>query len=204
MGLVKKELSVLHDFIPSDAVELVIAYMHQYKIHLKIKRERKTVLGDYRPSFNGKPHTISVNANLNKYHFLITFIHELAHLINYIEFGRSALPHGKEWKQHFSLLLKKFIDLQIFPQDVTFGINRSIHNLSASTCSDPQLFKILYRYDEKNGKHLVEQLSIGDTFKTEKGDFFVLKQKRRTRFACENIHTKKIYLFPGIYEVFKE
>ena len=102
------------------------------------------------------------------------------------------------------LLLKKFIDLQIFPQDVTFGINRSIHNLSASTCSDPQLFKILYRYDEKNGKHLVEQLSIGDTFKTEKGDFFVLKQKRRTRFACENIHTKKIYLFPGIYEVFKE
>ena len=25
MGLVKKELSVLHDFIPSDAVELVIA-----------------------------------------------------------------------------------------------------------------------------------------------------------------------------------
>ncbi|MBK8328180.1 MAG: SprT-like domain-containing protein [Bacteroidetes bacterium] len=114
MGLVKKELSVLHDFIPSDAVELVIAYMHQYKIHLKIKRERKTVLGDYRPSFNGKPHTISVNANLNKYHFLITFIHELAHLISYLEFGRSALPHGKEWKQHFSLLLKNLLICKFF------------------------------------------------------------------------------------------
>ncbi len=107
MGLVKKELSVLHDFIPSDAVELVIAYMHQYKIHLKIKRERKTVLGDYRPSFNGKPHTISVNANLNKYHFLITFIHELAHLINYIRIWQKRIASWQRMEATFLIIVKK-------------------------------------------------------------------------------------------------
>ncbi len=204
MGLVRKELTALNDFLPEGAADMVIAYMHQYRIHLKIKRERKTILGDYRPSMNGKPHTISVNANLNKYHFLITFIHELAHLVNYLNHGRKAAPHGREWKECFAFLLKKFVDKNIFPQDINIAINQSISNLSATTCSDPVLFKVLYKYDDDNGKFLVEELSIGDIFKTENGDIFRIKEKRRTRFACENIHTKKLYLFPGIYEVFKE
>lgn len=204
MALIKKELTVLNDFLPQGATDLVIEYMHLYKIHLKIKRERKTILGDYRPSMNGNPHTISVNANLNPYHFLITFVHELAHLVNYLNHGRKKLPHGKEWKACFAFLLQKFVAKNIFPPDISEALGESISNLSATTCSDPKLFKILYRYDDKKGKHLVEDLSIGETFKTDKGERFLIKEKRRTRYACENLHTKKMYLFPGIYEVFKE
>jgi hypothetical protein len=204
MGLVKRELEVLEDFLPAGATELVIAYMHQYKIHLKIKRERKTILGDYRPSTGRTPHTISVNANLNKYHFLITFVHELAHLVNFIQHGRKVLPHGQEWKNCFAQLLQQFVAKDIFPDDIRRALEKSASNLSATTCSDPKLFKILYKYDEANGKHLVEHLSIGDTFRTENGDIYQIREKRRTRFACEHIHSKKMYLFPGIYEVFKE
>ena len=204
MALVRKELSTLHDYMPSDAVELAISFMKEYKIHLKIKRERKTILGDYRPSHNGKPHTISVNANLNIYHFLITFVHEVAHLITHTQHPRRVSPHGAEWKNNFAFLLHKFIDLHIFPEDIKKALYQSIHNLSATTCSDPILFKTLYKYDNENGKILVEHLSINDIFKTEKGDKYLIKEKRRTRYVCENLHTKKIYLFPGIYEVFKE
>lgn len=204
MGLVKKELTILHDILPARSADLVITYMHQYSIHLKIKRERKTVLGDYRPSGNGKPHTISVNANLNPYHFLITFIHELAHLVCYLQYGRKAAPHGKEWKNIFSGLLKKFIDDQVFPADISTALKSSLHNLAATTCSDPVLFKILYRYDDKPGVYLVEQLEKGEIFTTEKGEKYQVIEKRRTRFACQHTESKKMYLFPGIYEVFKE
>lgn len=204
MGLVKRELEILSDFVPQDAVSMVIDSMHLYKIHLKIKKERKTILGDFRPAHEGKPHTISVNANLNKFHFLITYIHELAHLTNFLKNGRRAQPHGQEWKDCFAVLLREYLAKKIFPQDVEQALNKSINNLSATTCSDPALFKILYKYDDRNGKHLVEELSIGDTFKTPNGELFLIKEKRRSRFACENIHSKKLFLFPGIYEVFKE
>ncbi|MCC7029145.1 MAG: SprT-like domain-containing protein [Chitinophagaceae bacterium] len=204
MGLVRRELEVLDDFLPVGASEMVIAYMHQYKIHLKIKRERKTILGDYRPATHSSPHTISVNANLNKYHFLITFVHELAHLVNFIQHGRRVQPHGPEWKTCFAQLLKRFLEKDIFPADIKEALRQSDNNLSATTCSDPKLFKILYKYDDANGKHLVEHLSIGDTFRTESGEVYLIREKRRTRFACEQIHSKKMYFFPGIYEVFKE
>ena len=204
MALIRRELSVLSEFLPEGATDMVIAYMHEYQIHLKIKRERKTILGDYRPSSNGKPHTISVNANLNQYHFLITFIHELAHLLTFLSHKGHASPHGKEWKTCFAHLLKKFSDKHIFPEDIRQALNKSLSNLAATTCSDPVLFKILNRYDADNGKIMVDELQPGERFKTEKGEVFQVKEKRRTRYACQNIHTKKMYLFPGIFEVFKE
>ena len=107
----------------------------------------------------------------------------------------------------FSVLkmsLRDKCSINIFPEDIKKALYQSIHNLSATTCSDPILFKTLYKYDNENGKILVEHLSINDIFKTEKGDKYLIKEKRRTRYICENLHTKKIYLFPGIYEVFKE
>lgn len=204
MALVKRELEVIKDFLPEGAFEMVLDSMHQYKIHLKIKRERKTILGDYRPSHKGKPHTISVNANLNKFHFLITYVHELAHLVNFVQHGGRTQPHGKEWKGHFRQLLQKYVEKDIFPEDISKALDQSLSNMSASTCSDPLLYKVLSKYDEENGKQMVHELSIGDTFKTERGDIYIIREKRRSRFACENMGTKKLYLFPGIYEVFKE
>ena len=92
-------LEALKNYLPENTFEDVIEFMHSYKIHLILRKDRKSILGDYRPAHRGKPHTISLNISLNKYHFLITFIHELAHLINYLNHQQSVMPHGKEWKQ---------------------------------------------------------------------------------------------------------
>lgn len=203
MALQQHELQALQAYLPANTAGWVIDYMHSYKIHLKIKRERRTILGDYRPAHRGKPHTISVNANLNSYHFLITFLHELAHLINHLNMGHRALPHGAEWKAVFSNLLKKFLDAEVFPKDIAFAIIKSLQSPSASTCSDPYLYKILRKYDHETEKLLIDELNLGDHFKTDKNQEFKLLEKRRTRFVCEDLTSGKKYLFPGIYEVYK-
>ena len=74
-------LSSLEEYIPAGSSQLVFEYLKHYKVHLTITRSRKTVLGDYRHAIGAKNHRISVNGTLNIYAFLITLIHELAHLI---------------------------------------------------------------------------------------------------------------------------
>jgi SprT protein len=108
-------LEYLSKFIPAAAVPRVLEYLHQYKeVHLTITRERKSILGDYRHATTDKNHRISVNGNLNPYAFLITLIHELAHLVTFIQFGHKVSPHGREWKDLYATLLKDFMGKEIF------------------------------------------------------------------------------------------
>ena len=110
--MAKKEahISQLQDFLPPNTYEGVLAYLHQYHVHLTVARERKSILGDYRHRIHDKNHRISVNGNLNKYAFLITLLHELAHLLTFEKFGNRVMAHGKEWKHVFGCdrwMLKK-------------------------------------------------------------------------------------------------
>ena len=158
MALKTHALDALKDYLPENTLEDIIYFMETYHIHLILRKDRKSILGDYRPAHAGKPHTISLNISLNKYHFLITFIHELAHLVNYLNHQRKVLPHGKEWKQVFALLLKRFTDKSVFPDDIHQAITKSMKNLSASTCSDPALFRVLKKYDDQKIFDLIRNI----------------------------------------------
>ena len=92
---------------------------------------------------------------------------------------------------------------KVFPKDIERALDQSMSNLAASTCSDPDLYKVLRQYDHKKDVFLVEQIAMGELFKTEKGQIFKMIEKRRTRFLCEEERTGKRYLFPSIYEVYK-
>ena len=204
MALRDHPIDAIRHYVPDGTAEDIMEWLHQYKIHLKIRKERKSILGDYRPAHAGKPHTISVNASLNTYHFLITFVHELAHLINHLNNGRKVMPHGKEWKSVFALLLSRFTKRGVFPSDILKALEQSMGNLAASTCSDVALFKVLRRYDEAKLTCLVEELMPGERFRTEDGRLFSVHAKRRTRYECREIPSGRPYLFPSIYEVYKE
>src|SRR5699024_9831990 len=106
---------ILSNYLPERAVAPAFALIKQHGIHLKIVRERHTRHGDYR-NLNGQ-HLITVNANLNTYRFLITLIHEIAHLLAFEHFGNRIKPHGKEWKQTFQRLMLPFLKPDIFPAD---------------------------------------------------------------------------------------
>lgn len=195
-------LQYLQRFIPEASAVLALQYLHQYKVHLTITRERKTILGDYRHATFYKTHRISINGNLNKFSFLITLIHELAHLVTFMQFGNKVQSHGREWKNTYALLLKSFIELDIFPPDIHQALQQSMHNLPASSCADEALMRILKRYDkQQNGLVMVEQIQDGKLFEIAKGKIFKKGKKLRKRYQCTEVNTGKLYLFSPIYEV---
>lgn len=194
-------LEYLSKFIPVSAVPRVLEYLHQYRVHLTITRERKSVLGDYRHATSDKNHRISVNGNLNPYAFLITLIHELAHLVTFMEFGHRVSPHGREWKNCYALLLKDFMGKEIFPPLVEQALKQSMHDLPASSCADEGLMRVLKKFDRDNGLVMVEQLPEGQLFDIGEGRIFKKGKKLRKRFQCVEVETGKLYLFSPIYEV---
>ncbi len=118
MAKVEHPLQALSQYLPDGTFELVANFLQQYKVHLTISRERASVLGDYRNAHKGQNHRISVNGNLNRWSFLITLLHELAHLLTFEQYGHKVQSHGKEWKARFGKLLAQFVQSKIFPADI--------------------------------------------------------------------------------------
>lgn len=197
-------LSTLEDYLPENCSNDVIFYLNKYKVQLTVTRQRQSILGDYRHAHMGKTHRISVNGNLNKYSFLITLLHELAHLFTFDNYGNRVQPHGKEWKTSFSQLLSTFITKKVFPPDLEIALHKTISNPAASSCADHQLLRALMKYDKQKESHfLVEQLANGSYFEIKDGRLFRKGELIRKRFKCTEIKTGKLYLFSGLYEVKK-
>lgn len=99
-------------------------------------------------------------------------------------------------------MLMPFVGKKIFPYDVEKALVAYIRNPAASTCTDPALYKALYRYDEpKPGYKLVDELEVGQWFETEDGTVFEKVSQLRTRARCRDLITNRHYFFQGIVEV---
>jgi SprT protein len=200
----KKEVPIvqLSDYLPAGTYEAVLGYLRHYKVHLTVARERKSILGDYRHRTPQDNHRISVNGNLNKWSFLITLLHELAHLLTYEQHGNNVFAHGTEWKRIYGGLLGQFLQQNIFPPDIQAELLQSLQNPAASSCAEDGLLRVLRRYDAKDSFHrLVEELPINALFRTNDGRVFQKGEKLRKRFKCEEVKTGKVYLFSPVYEV---
>lgn len=189
------EKEILSQYIPKTAVDLVYQSIVDHKIHFKITRSRKTKLGDYRPPIRHANHRITINHDLNKYSFLITFIHELAHLKVYEIYKNRVAPHGQEWKRIYKELMIGYLTLDVFPNDILTILEKSIQNSRASSTSDLKLTRILQQYDQTNGYANVEDLPINAYFETKNGKQFKKGERLRTRYKCLNLQNKKTYLF---------
>jgi len=109
--------AVLKKYLPERAVASCLQLIQQTGVHLKVVNERVTRHGDYRKMPNGK-HQITVNSTLNQYRFLITLVHEIAHLVAFEKYGRDIKPHGKEWKHTFQHLMLPFLRPDVFPSKI--------------------------------------------------------------------------------------
>jgi SprT protein len=202
MPKVEHPLHALTDYLPENSFEQVSNYLHHYKVHLTLKRQRQSVLGDYRNAVHGKNHRISINGNLNKFSFLITLLHELAHLVAFEKFGNRILAHGKEWKSVYKNLLADFVNRKIFPTDIEQALYQSMQNPAASSCAEESLLRVLRKYDvAKKDVQLLEELSKGSLFKTDDGRIFEKGERLRKRFRCTEKKTGLVYLFSPVYEV---
>lgn len=202
MSKTEHPLHALRSYLPGNSFDQVAFFLQHYKVHLTVTRQRQSVLGDYRNAVNGKNHRISVNGNLNKYAFLITLLHELAHLLAFEKYGNRILAHGKEWKSVYGNILKDFVDQKIFPADITQALTASLQNPAASSCAEESLMRVLRRYDEKQKDTvLLEEVPHGGYFITRDGRVFRKGEQLRKRFRCTEKNTGLTYLISPVYEV---
>ena len=202
MPATEHPMQALAGYLPDNTFDLVTAYLHQYKVHLTITRQRKSVLGDYRHAAQGGNHRISVNGNMNKFEFLITLLHELAHLLTFELHRNRVEPHGKEWKGQYSRLLVDFVQQKVFPADIEKALKRSIINPAATANGETDLLLVLRKYDtvKKEGYLHIVDIPEGSLFETENGRIFRKGSKRRKRFECIEIKTGLHYTFSPISE----
>jgi SprT protein len=201
MSQLERNQSILHKYIPGPAVPVIAEWIYHYDFKLKIKKSRSSKYGDYRPPLRHTNHHISVNKDLNPYAFLVTLVHEIAHLTNFKKNGDRVKPHGEEWKMEFRLLMQPFLKLGFFPQELEVSLTRYLKNPLASSCSDVGLLRALKRYDKENGTVFLEELPQGSIFLFGKGRQFLKGETIRKRISCLETGTKKKYLFNPLCEV---
>lgn len=200
----KKEVPIDHlqHYLPDGTYDPVLSYLRQFGVHLTVARQRKSILGDYRHRTHQDNHRISVNGNLNKYAFLITLLHELAHLLTFEHFGHRVAAHGREWKDIYGKLLDQFLKHKVFPPDIELELLRSLGNPAATSCAEDGLIRALRKYDAgASNLLLVEEVQVNGIFRTADGRIFQKGKKLRKRFQCREVATGHAYLFSPVYEV---
>jgi len=192
-------------YIPGPAVEEVVTLLMSHTIELRITRPRTSILGDYRPPHQKiNFHRISINGDLNPYAFLITFLHEFAHLDAHIKHGHKILPHGIEWKKSYVDHLSSFLIPEIFPQDIIQALNINTSDPPASSCSDDRLIRILREYDDNPKGVFLELLPEGAIFRLENGLKLLKGPIVRKRYRCKALNRKGEYLVSPIATVYPE
>ena len=195
-----KMTEILQKYIPHPAIEPIIDLIKSKQVHLKIVNERKTRHGDYRKNPDGR-HQITVNVSLNQYRFLMTLVHEIAHLAAFEKFGRNIKPHGIEWKMTFQRLMIPFLRPDIYPNNLLPLLARHFKNPSASSDTDATLALALKQFDAPNDKNYVFEIPYNTVFKIANGKVFKKIALRTKRYECLEIGTGKLYLFNPNAEV---
>ncbi|CAM3881839.1 SprT-like domain-containing protein [Flavobacterium branchiophilum] len=191
---------ILLKYLPEQAVKPVFDLIVKHGVHLKIVNERQTRHGDYRRALDGR-HQITVNSNLNPYKFLITLIHEMAHLVAFEKYGRHIKPHGIEWKHTFQHTMLPFIRPEIFPSSLLPLLARHFKNPAASSDRDATLSLALKQFDPQNDLHFVFELPYGSFFRISNGKIFKKIAVRTKRYECLEVSSGRLYLFNPNAEV---
>jgi len=191
---------VLLKYLPEHAVVPCFELIRNKGVNLKVVNERVTRHGDYRLLPDGS-HQITVNANLNPYRFLITLIHEIAHLVAFETYGRRIKPHGREWKQTFQQLMLPFLRPEIFPSTLLPLLANHFRNPKASSSTDANLSIALKRFDQPGEGSLLYELPLGSIFCIKNGRTFKKGPRNVKRYQCVEIGTGRLYLFQPNAEV---
>ena len=145
-------------------------------------------------------YTITINKTSNKYRFLLTLIHELAHFFAFKN-NRLAKPHGLLWKQKFQSLLNPILSKEYFPINLLSELIDHMKNPKSSFCYDINLSKKLDLYDNVNDNLYLDQLNDGEIFYYRNLGKFKKINKRRKRYLCLRMDNDKKYLFLGSTKV---
>lgn len=111
------------------------------------------------------------------------------------------MPHGKEWKKEFKILLNPFLELNIFPEDIRQCIGDYAVNPRATACADISLMKVFKKYDLNSEFVHLEDLPENSIFKLKNGRAFIKGKLLRKRYLCIDPSSRKKYLVSAVAEV---
>jgi hypothetical protein len=196
-----KVLTILQTHVPAEAVSYCFDLWKACPFELKLTRARQTKVGDF-TSRRTKAHPrITLNHDLNPYLFVVTYVHEVAHLKVYLEHGHRVDPHGEEWKSSFTELLVPILWENVFPPEILHELRRHMINPKASSFADTDLTQAFRKYDHDAHRFAVlSEIPEGSIFKLQ-GRFFKKGKLRRTRVLCRELKSKRDYLVPADAQV---
>ncbi len=186
---------ILAQHIPKAAYVYCLQLWQQHQFHFSLRKKRITKVGDFTCYPGGTPR-ITINHDIEPYLFLITYVHEVAHLAIHCQHGNRVESHGKEWKLAFQQLMEPVLNEDVFPGRLLSGLKKHLKNPKASTFSDSQFTALLRSFDERQ-RHtvLLSHLPEGSVFGFQ-GKWFKKGKLRRTRVECRELKTRLRYLVP--------
>ena len=197
-----ESLTAIENYVPTASFPQLSEYLRHWQVNFVITRKRNTKHGDFRALPKGG-HQITVNEMPNPYRFLITTLHEIAHLIAFKDFGPRIKPHGKEWKHVFRKIMLPFLEPEIFPEELLRVLKLHFRNPRASSDTDTQLAVVLNKFDPENEKNYIFELEDGSVFEIYNGRRFIKGKKRTKRYECRELQGKRLYLFSPHAQVTK-
>jgi len=187
-------LAFFQKHFPESTTEYCFNLWKEYQFKFKVTRPRQSKLGDYCYR-RDRGHQITVNANLNPYSFLVTYIHEVAHLQTFKQYGNKPKPHGKEWKRYFKETFQPLLKPEILPIELINPLTEYLKDPAATTQGAKPLMNALRQFDANVDLDSIVLTSIeaGENFELN-GRIFIKGELRRTRFLCTDQQSGKRYV----------
>ncbi|MGV3560038.1 SprT-like domain-containing protein [Larkinella arboricola] len=194
-----QERLIFEKYLPGNAVTYCHDLWKNHPFLFLVSRPRKTKLGDFRAE-PGKGVTITVNNDLNPYAFLITYLHEVAHLLVYQRYRRVSQPHGPAWQKAFRDVMQPVLHEAVFPAAVLTPLKDYLRSPAASTGAHSGLTRALRQFDvQPTGKQLLIEMPEGETFRFLQKEY-IRGMKRRTRVVCtEKVTGLKVSIWAHVW-----
>ena len=189
----------LSSFLTHETIKKINSWEEKFNVKVIVCSPSKSRLGVFIPKRHDY-HVVRINNNPNKYEFLITLIHEIAHASIWEKYGKRVNPHGDEWKEQYKKMMLPFLNPEFFPEDILRPLSNHIINPRASIVRDLELSMILKKYD-KHKSTFISEINDGDEFYIDNGKRFVRIEKLRKNYQCKEISTGKLYRFSPLAEV---
>ena len=190
---------MLSNFLNKETQLKISNWEKEFNVKVIVTNPSISRLGVFIPK-RFSENNIRINNNLNRYSFLITLIHEMAHASIWIKYGRKVNPHGLEWKMEFKRMILPFLHPNYFPEDILSALAKHMILPKASTVRDVDLSTILRKYDVLPS-FTIDRIKDGDYFEIANGSQFQKICKLRKNYKCKEMKGGKLYRFSPLAEV---
>lgn len=190
-------IDALLKFLPEHTSAFLKKWFGEYGIHIKVTRDRKSKLGDYRKLPNGG-HQITLNGTMPPDLFFFVLTHEMAHLLAFEKYGRKIAPHGAEWKATFREMILE--SLAIYPEALQKILLSFSKSPKANFMASPDLVR--YFHIENEEEILLEKLKEGHLF-IYRGKRYQIQKTEKKKYICIHLASKRVYFFKPLAKVEK-